>query len=211
MANEFHTEQDESQTEPNQTQTEYEELQKKYDELQTQYSELKTHPEKPLFLYISIVKFVLVSIFSLGIYEVYWIYKNWCYIKERDNLNILPFWRAVFGVFFIHSLLNRIFNDKDAGEFEAPSFDANALATGWVIVTILSNLLSRLPGAIGYLVLFIPAFIFLIPVQKYINSMTTKRNPYQEYYGWTLGQVLCIIYLPLCGLAGFILGLAGLM
>jgi hypothetical protein len=58
-----------------------------------------TESSTPLFLNISILRLVLLSIASCGLYEAYWIYKNWRYIKERDGLEIRPFWRVFFAYF----------------------------------------------------------------------------------------------------------------
>ncbi|MBI5777965.1 MAG: hypothetical protein HZA49_00725 [Planctomycetes bacterium] len=55
---------------------------------------------EPLFLYIPISRLILLSILSFSLYEFYWIYKNWRYIKEREGLEIKPFWRGFFGIFF---------------------------------------------------------------------------------------------------------------
>lgn len=101
----------------------------------------------PLFLHIPVGRLILMSIVSFSAYEMYWIYKNWRYVKERDKLNIRPFWRGWFGIFNCHSLLRRIYEDKEARSVEVPSFSPSALATGWVVLIIISNLISRAHNA----------------------------------------------------------------
>lgn len=155
----------------------------------------QTHLDKPLFLYISPVRLILLSILSIGLYEAYWIYKNWRYIKERDGLNIKPFWRGVFGVFYCHNLLRRIHEDKDAHEVQEPTFSAGGLATGWVILMILAAIVSHAPSiAVSIIAAFIPSFLCLVPVQNYINSVTEKRNPGQTLYGWSSGNIVCLAF-----------------
>lgn len=151
--------------------------------------------DKPLFLYISPARLILLSILSMSLYEAYWMYKNWQYIKERDGLEIKPFWRGVFGIFYCHSLLRRIHEDKEARAIQEPTFSASGLATGWVILMIVANLVGRLPGVVVSMVAaFIPSFLCLVPVQNYINAVTEKRNPSQKKYGWSSsGHVVCII------------------
>lgn len=154
-----------------------------------------TQSDKPLFLYISPVRLILLSIASMGLYGAYWIYKNWWYIKERDDLNIKPFWRGIFGIFYCHSLLRRIHEDKDARTIQEPTFSAGGLATGWVILVILSNIISRAPGVTAIIVAaFIPSFLCLVPVQNYINSVTKTRNPNQEWYRWSSGHIVCLVF-----------------
>jgi hypothetical protein len=139
----------------------------------------------PLFLHISVTRLILMSIVSFGCYEAYWIYRNWRYLKERDNLTISPFWRGVFGVFFCHSLLRRIHEDKEARSLQLPSFSASGLATGWVVLMIISNVLTRAPGISATIVAaLIPSYLCLVPVQDYVNSVTERRSPGQPYYRW---------------------------
>ena len=159
----------------------------------------------PLFLYIPVLRLILLSIVSLSLYEFYWIYKNWRYIKERDGLDIKPFWRGCFGIFFCHSLLRRIHADQEARALEAPTFSPGGLATGWVILAVAANLLARAPGiAVSIVALFIPSFLFFVPVQKYINSVTGKRNPAQHYYGWSSGHIFCLVFGIICWVLIFV-------
>ncbi len=150
---------------------------------------------KPMFLYIPTGRLIVLSIVSLSLYEAYWIYKNWRYIKERDNLDIRPFWRGVFGVFFCHSLLRRIHEDTEARTIQVPTFSPGSLATGWVVLIFLANILSRAPGlTLTIMSAFIPSFLCLAPVQKYVNEVTKKRNPNEPYYGWSAGHVVCLVW-----------------
>jgi len=151
--------------------------------------------DEPLFLYIPPARLILLSIASLGLYEAYWIYKNWRYIKERDNLAITPFWRGFFMIFFCHSLLRRIHEDKEARAIQEPTFSAGGLATGWVVLWILANIVGRVPHiAASIISAFMPTFLCLLPVQNYINSVTEKRNPGLKYYGWSSGHIVCLVW-----------------
>ncbi|HOU69212.1 MAG TPA: hypothetical protein PKW49_11675 [Paludibacteraceae bacterium] len=152
-------------------------------------------PYRPLFLYIPTSRLIILSIVSMGVYEIYWIYKNWRYIKERDGLNISPFWRGWFGIFYCHSLLRRIHSDTEARAFIQPSFSPGGLATGWVLLLILSNIVGRAEEIIASIIAaFIPSFLCLAPVQNYINSVEEKRNPGQQYYKWSSGHIVCLVF-----------------
>ena len=154
-----------------------------------------TGPQEPLFLYISVTRLILMSIASFGLYEAYWIYKNWKYINERKGLGLHPFWRGFFGLFFCHSLLKEIKEDEGARALIEPSFSVQ-LATGWVILTIMANLLARLgPGLVlGIIAFLLPTYLFLVPVQNYINSVTEKRAPGARYYRWSAGHFVCLVW-----------------
>lgn len=108
------------------------------------------YPLEPLFLHISVTKLILMSVASLGLYEAYWIYKNWKYINEREGLGIHPFWRGWFGIFFCHSLLQRIKENEAAGMLTESSFSVQ-LATGWVILTVLSSFIGPFVFFPGFL------------------------------------------------------------
>jgi hypothetical protein len=162
---------------------------------------------KPLFLYIPVARLILMSIVSFGLYEQYWIYKNWRYVKERDNLPINPFWRAVFGFFYCHSLLRRIHEDADMRSITMPSFSPNGLATGWVVLLIIARVVSRFPDIPASMVAaFIPSFLCLVPVQNYVNLVTERGNFGHEFHRWSWGQILCLV-IGVVIWAGLLLGL----
>ncbi len=149
----------------------------------------------PLFLHISVARLIVMSIVSFSLYEAYWIYRNWRYIKEREGLNIRPFWRGFFGVFFCHSLLRRIHEDKEARCVMVPSFSPGALATGWVVLLILANIVGRAPSIAASIVsAFIPSFLCLVPIQNYINTVSQRRSPGVAYYRWSSGHVVCLVF-----------------
>ena len=162
----------------------------------------------PLFLYIPVSRLIILSIVSMSLYEIYWIYKNWRYIKERDNLNIHPFWRGVFGIFFCHSLLRRIHEDEESRSVQMPSFSPGGLATGWVVLVIIANIISRAPGITASIIsALVPSFLCLVPIQRYINAVSERRNPGQPYYGWSSGHVVCLVIgLLIWGLAVLSMG-----
>jgi hypothetical protein len=56
-------------------------------------------PTAPIFFAVSIPKFIVLSICSIGIYDLYWFYKNWQLVRAREQSDISPFWRAFFGIF----------------------------------------------------------------------------------------------------------------
>jgi hypothetical protein len=45
---------------------------------------------------VSLLKLFVLGIATLGLYQVFWFYRNWQYIRRRDDSPIMPFWRALF-------------------------------------------------------------------------------------------------------------------
>jgi len=149
----------------------------------------------PLFLRVPVARLIILSIVSFSLYEAYWIYKNWRYVKERDRLDIRPFWRGFFGIFFCHSLLRRIHEDQEARAVQVPTFSPGGLATGWVVLIIVANLITRAPGlAASVISAFVPSFLCLVPVQNYINAVEEQRNPGGRSYGWSAGHIVCLVF-----------------
>ena len=151
-------------------------------------------PTTPLFLYIPISRLIILSLFSAGLYQAYWIYKNWRYLKEREGLKIQPFWRGFFGVFFLHKLLNRIAKDKAATIVQVPTFSPNGLATAWVILAVVDYFIPASP--VGLAISFTLTFfqtLFFVPVQNYINAVTQKQTPRHPFYKWSAGHTVCLL------------------
>jgi hypothetical protein len=48
---------------------------------------------------VSLTKFIVLSLLTGGIYELYWFYKTWRFVRDRDSSTIMPFWRALFSPF----------------------------------------------------------------------------------------------------------------
>src|SRR5258708_1698326 len=48
---------------------------------------------EPLFFSVSLLKLLVMSTVTLGLYDLYWFYKNWTFVKERTARDISPFWR----------------------------------------------------------------------------------------------------------------------
>ena len=88
----------------------------------------------PQFFATSPAKFIAMSLCTFSLYEVYWSYRNWRIIKDRDDSEIMPLWRAFFYPFWHFSLLTEL--DK-ALESKALSSGAYRviLAAGVLILT----------------------------------------------------------------------------
>jgi hypothetical protein len=56
----------------------------------------------------STAKFIAMSLCTFGVYELYWSYKNWRYVRDRDMTDIRPFWRAIFYPVWHYSLLSEL-------------------------------------------------------------------------------------------------------
>jgi len=112
---------------------------------------------------ISLNKFIFLSIISLGLYEVWWMYKSWRFFQQKEKLDIYPVLRALFGIFFLHALIVKIMNGASSKGHIAKDYTPTFLFIGFVI----TNLLSRLPG--NYWIVSVLSFVFLIPPFQALN------------------------------------------
>src|SRR5690625_4658746 len=48
------------------------------------------------FHHVAAWKFILLSLATLGLYELYWFYRGWSFVKRSEKSRIMPFWRTVF-------------------------------------------------------------------------------------------------------------------
>ena len=99
----------------------------------------------PLFA-VSEGKLLTLYLLSFGLYGVYWFYKNWQLQQPTMDKKIYPLLRAIFSIFFTHSLFKRI-NQQALKLEKKHRFNANLMATLYVVTIVLSHLIDRLSMA----------------------------------------------------------------
>jgi hypothetical protein len=125
--------------------------------------------EEPLFFAVSPLKLVVMSLCTFGLYEVFWFYWNWKMLKSQGH-DVWPVPRAIFGIFFCHSMFGEI-RDRGAAMGIQPRLPSTGYAWGWVI----AQLTWRAPGAYG--LLFFLSILFMVPVQIHANRINTAAAP----------------------------------
>lgn len=91
----------------------------------------------PKFYVVSLNKFAMLFIGTAGLYMVYWFYQQWKSYKLSVNGNQMPILRALFSIFFVHSLFNKLtaFYAIKSGK---KSSALNTAATLFVVVSAIS-------------------------------------------------------------------------
>jgi hypothetical protein len=94
--------------------------------------------EEPHWFAVGIPKLIVMSTLTLGIYEVYWLYKHWRRVADRGD-DVMPLARAIFAVLFCHGLFARI---RDSAEENGFSMRAPVLllTIGFIGLTLLARL-----------------------------------------------------------------------
>lgn len=119
----------------------------------------------PVCFDVSVTKFIVMSFVTFGLYDLYWSYRNWSYLKLQDSRRISPFWRAWFVLFFHFSLL------RDMKSHIARRTPVSYSA-GWLTVAYLVLLFSSsLPGITGLISLL--SFVPILPVVAAVERANT--------------------------------------
>lgn len=127
-------------------------------------------PAAAPYFSVSTSKLAVMWFCSLSLYSLYWFYKHWTLIREREKSDIMPVMRAIFPIFFAHSLIDRI-NKHAASLGMRIADDATVMAAGFII----TQLLSRLPEP--WFLIFMLGIFFLLPAQGLANAINAKVAP----------------------------------
>lgn len=113
---------------------------------------------------MSLGKLVVMSLCTMGLYELYWFYRNWYLQKAFRQEDVSPFWRAFFAPLFGFAMFRNVRNQAER----------NRLRVGWsaggmgLLFLVLSGLY-RLPDPYWLICLF--TFVPILPVQRTINEL----------------------------------------
>jgi hypothetical protein len=152
-----------------------------------------------MYFNISIYRLIFLSIFTLGIYDIYWFYRNWKYIAQTTGRKLSPVGRGIFSIFFCHELFKNI-GQKAEQSGHNKHYTYGLLSATYIIATILSNATSRADttqydsSEIFYVNIFIIGLtiISVIPlylIQKQVNFINQKNN-YNIDNKFTGGEVV---------------------
>ncbi|MFW2439494.1 MAG: DUF3857 domain-containing protein [Arenicellales bacterium] len=142
---------------------------------------------------VSSAKVFILSIATLGIYLIYWFYKNWVYVKARDKSSIIPWGRALFYGFWMYPLylsLSRedFYNGQDVPKYRNLFY--GFLAFGFLV----GSALSGIDDVRSYAALLI-SIVCLMPLVEMINRITLHSNEYYVFNSrWRPRHLIFIIF-----------------
>jgi hypothetical protein len=94
---------------------------------------------RTMYFPVSPLKLVVMATCTFGLYEVYWFYRHWGFVRVREKSDIRPFARAFFAPLFCYSLFKRIETTGVSCNISR-SIAPGPLAAGWFVFTILARL-----------------------------------------------------------------------
>ncbi|MGE3725882.1 MAG: hypothetical protein AB7I41_10040 [Candidatus Sericytochromatia bacterium] len=140
-----------------------------------------------MYFSVSPLKLVIMSICTGGLYDLYWIYKNWERVKQREGIDIKPFWRGVFGILFGYKLLRKIQVSANNNQINK-TYSSFLLSVIWMLMI----LPVKIPDPYSIIIYF--SALPLVPVQIVINQLNETLDPnHKKNNHFTLLNMLAII------------------
>jgi hypothetical protein len=132
-------------------------------------------------------KFLILSICTLNLYQVYWFYQNWKRLRDGLQEPLSPFWRAFFAILWVLPFLRSVRRRALAGGVPAP-WSAGALAVCYVVL----SLSYRLPEP-WWLLALVSAFALLPAVATCQRINEAVQSPEGLNNEYSLGNVITIV------------------
>jgi hypothetical protein len=124
----------------------------------------------PEYWPIGVRRLAVMTVATLGLYQLIWFYQQWTWIKRRDGRNISPIGRTLFSVFFMRQLFEDI-NKHGRARDNVPKLHSVALIVWWLICQVATN--APTPWS---LLSSLAVFTFL-PPQRAINAINLQAAP----------------------------------
>jgi len=125
--------------------------------------------DDPPFHCVSTAKFVLLSLFTFGLYQLVWFYKNWKLVKSRTDAEFSPLARAFFSPLFCYAFARTVNSAAESLRLGRVWPGAIAILY-WLIIT-----LQRLPDPYWLICLF--SFVPLLTVVRQIRRIHEVLRP----------------------------------
>jgi len=119
---------------------------------------------------IPLSRFAALSLCTFGIYEAWWSYRAWKYLRQLGHTRISPFWRAVFYPLWHYALLTSLQQELPSRALASNSFRILLAVAVFVI-----NTLWRLPDP-WWLISFL-TFVGFLPALRTVNSARAAQEP----------------------------------
>jgi hypothetical protein len=136
-----------------------------------------------------------VSLVTFGLYDVYWVYKNWVAVRDAGSKKLSPFWRTVFTVFYIYPLFRIMMLQAKRYGYDDQS--AGLLAIGYIFVPYISAIGSGSEHAStltplmygAQLLSTAVAIFFLVAAQQAAIFANTKGRAEPQYEAFSRFEI----------------------
>jgi transglutaminase-like putative cysteine protease len=153
---------------------------------------------KMVFYPVSLVKLSIFWMATLGLYSIYWFYKNWQYVKQVDERQqmIMPIARGIFSPLWFYPLYQKLVEDNNARE-KKHTLPSTKVAVISAILFLASPLVESVFDQA--ILLTALSLLLVIPMAQYINSINEDSIDALVYNShWKFGSfIVMLLTVPL--------------
>jgi hypothetical protein len=125
----------------------------------------------PAWFAVGPAKLVVMSLVTLGFYQIYWFYQHWRRVRDGGEA-VWPLPRSVFGVIFCYPLFQRVYQSAQDAASSAGS--PGLLAVAYILLCISW----KLPTPFD--MISILSVLPLVPVQRVANVLARRDFPRED-------------------------------
>jgi hypothetical protein len=153
---------------------------------------IRSNEEGLAYYPVSIVKLVVLSVMTLGLYDFYWMYKQWKAIRDHSGVDMSPFWRAFFNVWFAYALFVDVRHRSDMADIRE-NVPAGMAAAAYVILVILGRIANKVDSDTLWFISFL-SVVPLMSMQGAINRYIRHQDPNADMNeGFGAGSIIAIV------------------
>jgi hypothetical protein len=142
--------------------------------------------QRQIFFPVSITKLLVLSVCTFGIYECYWFYKNWKFVKENKGLKIKPVWRAIFSPLFCYGLFEAVKKHAKRTKVNV-KYSSRWLTVGFILTIVTTGI----PDPFWCISML--SVLILLPARSVIDTLNKKTNSTirnDQFSGWNFAAIV---------------------
>jgi len=142
----------------------------------------------PFYFPVSRRKLIVLSIFTLGIYQTYWFYKNWMLFKHRTRRDINPLARALLAFFYCDDLFEEVAHSARVRMMPV-TFRPGLLWLAYIVLLFTA----KLPNPFWLIATL--SFLPLLPVERLMRDINLREAPHVKPNDRISGENIAVIIL----------------
>ncbi|WP_426342171.1 hypothetical protein ACN9MZ_10970 [Pseudoduganella sp. S-14] len=128
--------------------------------------------EEDRFYVVSTRKMLILFFLTFGLFQLHWNFQNWQRHKRATGDDVWPLPRALFALFFTHTLYHEVADYDPSGK--GRSWNSDTYATGMVFLMLAGYALSW--AGTGSLLLDVVSILLLIPTGLLLKRVQLEIN-----------------------------------
>lgn len=131
--------------------------------------------ESQRFYPISMKKFILMNVFTLGLFHVFWSYKNWIYIEKENKKSFWSFPRSFFYAFTFYSF-NSWVNKKSMNDSDSENGYSNDIAIFILIGLISAFVFNAFNDSVFEVLIILLVVLCYAPFVRFFSNLNNEKN-----------------------------------